>query len=245
MNHTSSSSNHYDVRHSQNNCEREAIVDKLHGALAVLRRERDELHRAKEMSVERLRLAREERYNAEKHLSLLQDRYNEIASADVQGMRKADIEKLQEQVQRLGSEVKFHHAELIGKREKMDKFKTEMLRDESIRGVHHRAAKEAVCLRRQKVTQSQAQQVSMLLSSNTSAMEQLNQILKEHGSHADFFIKIQRLMKKKCSELDQEHVALEYNSHTLRKRIAGYKSYLGTIMTEDRQAMMSINSNSM
>lgn len=100
--------NYTEVRHSssQNNCEREAIVDKLNGALAVLRRERDELHRAKEMSVERLRLASEERQNAEKHLALLQDRYNGIASADAQGMRRADIEKLQEQVQRLGSEVR-------------------------------------------------------------------------------------------------------------------------------------------
>jgi hypothetical protein len=102
----------YEVRQqrpcSQNNhgAEREAIVDKLNGALAVLRRERDELHRAKEMSVERLRLAKEERHNAEKHLSLLQDQHNGIASADAHSMRKAEIEKLQEQVQRLSSEVR-------------------------------------------------------------------------------------------------------------------------------------------
>lgn len=40
---------------------REEIVDKLHGALAAFRRERDDLRRKKELATERLRLATEER----------------------------------------------------------------------------------------------------------------------------------------------------------------------------------------
>lgn len=40
---------------------REEIVDKLHGALAAFRRERDDLYRKKELATERLRLVTEER----------------------------------------------------------------------------------------------------------------------------------------------------------------------------------------
>ena len=40
---------------------REEIVDKLHGALAAFRRERDDLRRKKELATERLRLVMEEK----------------------------------------------------------------------------------------------------------------------------------------------------------------------------------------
>ena len=94
MNHTSNQPN-----------QREAIVDKLHGALSVLRRERDELHRAKELASERFRLAKEERVNAEQNLSSLTAKFNRIESADGKHNRKTDIERLQAEVDRLGREV--------------------------------------------------------------------------------------------------------------------------------------------
>jgi chromosome segregation ATPase len=105
MNHSSSTNSDFpNALNTQGN--REAIVDKLHGALAVLRKERDELHRAKEMAIERLRLAKEERVNAEKNLSLMQERYECVASTDAQRTRRDEIEKLEEQAQRLGREVR-------------------------------------------------------------------------------------------------------------------------------------------
>jgi hypothetical protein len=85
--------------------QREAIVDKLHGALSILRKERDELHRAKELASERLRLAKEERVNAEKNLSSLTAKFNHIESIEGKHNRKSDIERLQIEVDRLGREV--------------------------------------------------------------------------------------------------------------------------------------------
>lgn len=117
-----------------------------------------------------------------------------------------------------------------------------MFQEESNRVAHLRAAKEAVCVRRQKVAQRQAQQVSMLLSSNTSATEQLRLTLKEYGENIDFLFKIQRLLEKKCSELDQEHATVQYDNHILRKRIAGYKAYLETT-EHTRQSVLSFSSN--
>lgn len=119
----------------------------------------------------------------------------------------------------------------------MNTFKREVSREESNRDVHLRAAKEAVCVRRQKVSQRQAQQVSIQLLSgknnaSTATEEQLKHTLKEYGGTIDFFFKIQRLMGKKCSELEQEHSTVQYDNHLLRKRIAGYQAYLET--TEHR-----------
>lgn len=242
---TSSSSSSNQLQYSRTNAggEQEAIVDKLHGALAVLRKERDELHRAKEMAVERLRLAKEERINAEKNLSLLEERYQSIASADAENTRKADIEKLQEQAQRLGREVKFHHAELVGKREKMNKLKTEILQQESMRDNHLRAAKEAVRVRRQKVAHRQAQHTnnSLVNTSTTNGVassleDQMNHILQQHGDSIEFFMtKIQRLLEKKCSEYDEECTALNYDNILLRKRIVGYEAYLDATKEESLQ----------
>ena len=96
------------------------IVDKLHSALSTLRKERDELHRSKELAAERLRLAKEERMGAERNLALLKGKYDHIVSPSFTGNdkvagsgygsgsnggNKAEIEKLQSEVEMLGREV--------------------------------------------------------------------------------------------------------------------------------------------
>jgi hypothetical protein len=85
---------------------REELVDKLHGTLSILRRERDELHRAKQLAVERLRLIKEERVAAEENLLILRDKYDRIISSNVQDERRGEIAKLQSEVERLGREVR-------------------------------------------------------------------------------------------------------------------------------------------
>lgn len=88
--------------------QREAIVDKLHGALAVLRRERDELYRAKELSAERLRLVREERQAVEKNVQSMQSKLEDLTEAAAAAKDKDghnNILSLQEEVERLGKEV--------------------------------------------------------------------------------------------------------------------------------------------
>ena len=85
---------------------REELVDKLHGTLSILRRERDELHRAKQLAVERLRLIKEERVAAEENLLILRDKYDRIISSNVQDERRGEIVKLQSEVERLGREVR-------------------------------------------------------------------------------------------------------------------------------------------
>ena len=108
-----SNPNHIGLGHSstqrQNPQHREAIVDKLNGALAVLRRERDELHRTKELAMERLRLAKEERMSMEKSVRTIQNKLHKLSSS-VSGegnqAENNDISKAQQEVERLTREVR-------------------------------------------------------------------------------------------------------------------------------------------
>ena len=124
-------------------------------------------------------------------------------------------------------QVKFSHAELIGKHEKVNKLKTEMLHEESIRNEHLRAAKEAILVRRQRVSQRQAEQDSLCFNNNSSVLEHMKHMLQDFGEDLDFFVKIERLFDKKCSDLDQERVFVAHENRLLRKRIGGYEAYIG------------------
>jgi len=90
---------------NKNDDNREVLVDKLQGALNVLRRERDEVNRKKEIAAERLRLLKEERTNAEKSFVALQNEFDQMIAESNADNKNADIEKLEIEVQRLGREV--------------------------------------------------------------------------------------------------------------------------------------------
>ena len=81
---------------------REAIVDKLHGALAALRRERDDMHRRKELAAERLRLTKADREALEQTVKSLEGR---LASLSNSANAKNEIDALQQEVTRFEKEV--------------------------------------------------------------------------------------------------------------------------------------------
>jgi hypothetical protein len=96
---------------STTNC-REAIVDKLHGVMAGMRRERDELHRKKALAEERLRMFQEEKEalektsaNAQVQLKALQESGNEDAIQHVL--------ELEKEVLRLNKEVRLMFARAV------------------------------------------------------------------------------------------------------------------------------------
>ena len=66
---------------ASNNSNREVIVDKLNGALAMYRRERDDLRRKKELATERLRMKCEERQELEKALRLSEEKLECLVKA--------------------------------------------------------------------------------------------------------------------------------------------------------------------
>ena len=101
---------------TQNHCnsisQREAIVDKLHGALSVLRRERDDLRRSKELSTERLCLIREERQAMKKNVQAMQSKLEKLTELAASAKSKDgvnDVAKMQQEVETLKKEVRYLH----------------------------------------------------------------------------------------------------------------------------------------
>ena len=84
---------------------REEIVDKLHGALAAFRRERDDLYRKKELATERLRLVTDERQAVEKTLRAMQEKFN-VLNKSVSEEGKHELAMLEQEVERLNKEVR-------------------------------------------------------------------------------------------------------------------------------------------
>ncbi len=98
---------------STTNC-REAIVDKLHGVMAAMRRERDELHRKKALAEERLRLFQEEKEALEKtsanvqvQLEALQESGNEDAIQHVLELEK-EVLRLNKEVRLMSCACSIH-----------------------------------------------------------------------------------------------------------------------------------------
>lgn len=83
---------------------REEIVDKLHGALASFRRERDDLYRKKELASERLRVANEDTEHMEKILRSMQEKLNVLKKSE-SDQGKLELCKLEHDVERLNKEV--------------------------------------------------------------------------------------------------------------------------------------------
>lgn len=91
---------------------REEIVDKLHGALAAFRRERDDLNRKKELAMERLRLVTEEREAMEKTIRAMQEKLDQLEKS-VSDAGKLQLIQLEKEVERLNQEVRRRHASSI------------------------------------------------------------------------------------------------------------------------------------
>ena len=88
---------------NQHNATGEVIIDKLQGVLSTLRREADDLHRSKELAIERLRLARLDRESMEKTVAGMQDTLYQLKESTNRSNR--ELEKVEKEVERLRREV--------------------------------------------------------------------------------------------------------------------------------------------
>ena len=82
----------------------EAIVDKLHGALNALRRERDENHRRKDLAMERCRLMTEEKEHMAKNAAAMKERLETIQES--LATTKRDLAPREASVQKLSKQVR-------------------------------------------------------------------------------------------------------------------------------------------
>lgn len=93
--------NHYS---NSNRTNEDAIIEKIQGTVAAFRRERDELHRKKQLSTERLRLIREEKDSLEKTVDALKDRLSKL-QAQTSSEAEKELGELEKKIQHLTREV--------------------------------------------------------------------------------------------------------------------------------------------
>lgn len=209
---------------SNNNNGREAIVDKLHGALAAFRRERDDLHRKKELAVERMRLVKEEHDATEKTVRSMQAKLMELQSSASSEAAQREVAKLRQEVERLNRENQFQHTELVAKRAKMTRLETQMAEDAKIRQASLRKALEQVRRRREIHDLPQltpAQQV-----------EKMKKELNEVDNKERLWPKWPRLVEEKAAEVAMEASDHHRSSENLRKVVAGYQKHFGALPME-------------
>jgi len=214
---------------------KEAIVEKLHGALSALRRERDDSHRSKELSMERLRIVKDEREAVEKMVRAMQLKLIEMQSSanDDELNNPNSIARLQSEVDRLSNEVKFQHSELIGKRNKLSTMESKLTEESKIRASSLKAARDALRKRRDK---------NILLLSNRSIINPAEddkdnsidaQQVASMFEDNNLLQKLPRLVQEKAAYIDAETEEARQTNESLQKRIGGYKRCLGLSSSND------------
>eukprot|EP00586_Coscinodiscus_wailesii_P021006 CAMPEP_0172496176 /NCGR_PEP_ID=MMETSP1066-20121228/82865_1 /TAXON_ID=671091 /ORGANISM="Coscinodiscus wailesii, Strain CCMP2513" /LENGTH=234 /DNA_ID=CAMNT_0013268335 /DNA_START=65 /DNA_END=769 /DNA_ORIENTATION=+ len=217
------------MSHSQNNSrQRELIVDKLNSALAVIRRERDELHRSKELAVERLRLAREERQAFQKTVRSMEEKLKELNDAVSTGKNdKSELLRLQKEVEQLGKEAKFQHAELVGKREKLSRLEAKIADDTKVQATSLRSAREAVRKRRDAtaIMNDADFEKDIDLELCPEKSDNIKRFFAEIDND-DLLAKWPRLIEEKASMVAMEAADVQRENNGLKRRISGYKRYV-------------------
>ena len=137
----------------------------------------------------------------------------------------------------------------MGKREKKNNLEANIKHEESNRKNQLHVAKEALRIRRDKVSRRQATDISFVAGSAAGSaagsdadadqdsdspgsaseriVEQFKGVLNDNADNfLDFFCKIQRLIGKKCDDAEHEVSIVKNESDVLKRRIAGYQNYL-------------------
>jgi len=165
---------------------REEIVDKLHGALSAFRRERDELHRKKELAVERLRVAKEQQEATEKTIHDMQDKLNHISKSGSDDANK-ELKGIEKEVERLHREVQFQHTELLSKRNKLSQLNNDMKEGTQQREASVRSAQVVIKKRKEKTAASDNKR-------------------KEHGSRLTIPQQVARFKQDIEYEMDVDYI---------------------------------------
>mmetsp|Transcript_4825 Transcript_4825/g.7015 ORF Transcript_4825/g.7015 Transcript_4825/m.7015 type:complete len:232 (-) Transcript_4825:283-978(-) len=174
----------------------EEIVEKLNGALASLRRERDGNRRTRDLAIEKLRLKKEERDELEKAVRLAESNLKHLQAqsdrnSSHNGKGEKTITELEEEVEQLRREARFQHAELVGKRDKKNLIESKIQNEKRARDAALCLSKEAIRQRRDKTKKA-----SMIVDCFDTA----------NAQDADEQSSVTALIKQKIEEFSEEEI---------------------------------------
>ena len=91
------------MNNNKENSNNEALVNKLHGHIEVLRKERDRAHRSKEVSLQRSRMAKEEEQSLSNIVNEMQQKFDSLLKSATK--IKGEIGPMEQDVQNKTNEV--------------------------------------------------------------------------------------------------------------------------------------------
>jgi hypothetical protein len=200
-----------------------AIFSRVNASLANLRRDRDAVHRQRNLAQEGLGLIMQDRDSKKNSLNVLIEQLSTLEE-QASGAAELKVKELEEKVTHLKCEVQFQHYELVSKREKLD----------------------ALYKRMEEDAMERKDTISML---NTNIHRTREEILAKNNKEP-FFIKtgeqvatIQRemddcnsgrlwnewpqIIENKATSVTTEATDLHRSSEELERILEGYKKHFG------------------
>lgn len=126
--------------------------------------------------------------------------------------------------------MRFQHAELVDKREKLSQLKTRINKEESTRAEYLRLARNGLRNRREKISAKNSKvqrnhRCDDNKNNNDETVEKMRNFLDGSEGIAPLS-KLHRLIEKKANDVVAELSILQVDSESLTRRIAGYTGAL-------------------
>ncbi|KAL7516574.1 hypothetical protein ACHAWX_001574 [Stephanocyclus meneghinianus] len=198
-----------------------ALITKLHAKLSLFRRDRDDAHRQKELSVERLRIVRKDREAAAAEVRAMQSKLLEMREGTKRKI--GEVAVVEKEVDGLRMEYKFQHSELTSKKEKLHRLDAKRNNEANTRYLCVTSSREALRKRREKST------LSASISKELSLEEKKRQLELSIGQDVEeWMASLPELIRKRAASILEDVNNTERDCDLLRRKIAGYQNALGT-----------------
>ncbi|KAL7481522.1 hypothetical protein ACHAW6_007213 [Cyclotella cf. meneghiniana] len=198
-----------------------ALITKLHAKLSLFRRDRDDAHRQKELSVERLRIVRKDREAAAAEVRAMQSKLLEMREGTKRKI--GEVAVVEKEVDGLRMEYKFQHSELTSKKEKLHRLDAKRNNEANTRHSCITSSREALRKRREKST------LSASISKELSLEEKKRQLESSIGQDVEeWMASLPELIRKRAASILEDADNTERDCVLLTRKIAGYQNALGT-----------------
>lgn len=126
-------------------------------------------------------------------------------------------------------QAKFQHAELVGKREKMNQIKDRYDKEHKVRTSTLRSKKEDLRIACENLAHRQSRATPNSIAPQDVDTNDIHKVLSDHMNDVEFFLHLKRLIRNKVDEEKNETDAVIREIETLQRQQAGYEAYLSKL----------------
>ncbi|CAJ1959200.1 unnamed protein product [Cylindrotheca closterium] len=185
---------------NQPNNGNEGLVSKLQEALAKFRKDRDQLHRSKELALERCRLIKAEEEALLNTVQTMRDKHNHLLTSKTK--IETQMGPLEAKVQKDTIEMQFQHNELLNARNKIQQLNNQLEETSKAQQERLQKTQQLVCdLRTQQGSSSTA---SAALEEPLPLDDQVRGLKKEMDHNIDFMDLLAKAMDESIRQMESK-----------------------------------------